>query len=72
LATDAPGTAHSATTCALKSLLYRRRAVTLSLVIASTYSYVDTILIDASLKLKMGSPRAYELRDTKQFSLAWP
>ena len=48
LATDAPGTSHSATICALNSTPHRRRTTVLSLVIASTYSFVDTIVIDAS------------------------
>lgn len=43
-ATDIPGSLHCASTIALNWRPYRRLVFALSLVIVSTYSYVDTIL----------------------------
>ena len=43
-ATDMPASSHCASTIALNCAPYRRLVFPLSLVIVSTYSYVDTIL----------------------------
>jgi hypothetical protein len=59
LATDAPGSSHSASTCAFCASLYRR-LVFLSLVIASTYRYVDSILVVGNPSFKMTLPDAYD------------
>jgi hypothetical protein len=58
LATDAPGSSHSASTCDFCASLYRR-LVFLSLVIASTYRYVDSILVAGDSSFKMTLPDAY-------------
>ncbi len=58
-ATDMPGSSHCASTIALNCVPYRRRVFPLSLVIVSTYAYVDAILPGRGEGFKMRWPDAY-------------
>ena len=55
-----PGSSHCASTIALNCCSYRRRVLPLSLVIVSTYSYVDTILPGQAGQFKVSWPDAYQ------------
>jgi hypothetical protein len=63
-ATDMPGSSHCANTIDLNCDPYRRRVFPLSLVIVSTYSYVDTILPGRAGQFKVSWPDGYQARDS--------